>query len=419
VSKRFITKEFTMTQFTTSDDSNRTDRSLSIAIDMGRDSWHLCISDGGKRKREIVIDRKNLDAGKSALLAEVDKSKAHFGLRADAPVHTLFEAGRDGFWFARWLKNCGFTCIIIDPSGIMVDRRAKHRKNDAIDSRALLELLVRHVSGERPLQPVEIPPAEAEDSREVGRLLGTLHGTRRKFAMRVQSLLWLQGIDDSYYTALPKTFDQMRTGDGRELGPVLRLELDLLCSQIEHLDREICKLEDLRVVHIKKPVTPVQVKAQALEMLVGIGPIGAWTLAHELFDWRVFQNGKQLGAFVGLSPMPYASGTMDRDQGISKAGSGPIRALLIQLGWSWLRYQPESALSQWYQTRFGETAKRSKRVGIVAVARKLLILLWRYVTQGVVPAGAVIKNVTHGIVAVRPRGANSNLLYKSVVGAAV
>ena len=385
---------------------------------MGRDSWHLCMSEDGKRRREAKIDRQDLAKGKTALLEEVAKSKAHFGLPPDAPVHTLYEAGRDGFWFARWLKNCGFSCIIIDPSAILVDRKAKHRKNDAIDSRALLELLVRHVTGDRPLDPVEIPPVEAEDAREIGRLLGTLHGTRRSLALRVQSLLWLQGIDDIYRTALPKTFDEMRTGDGRTLGPVLRAELDQLCGQIEHLDRDICKLEDLRVAQIRKPVTSAQVKAQTLEMLVGIGPIGAWTLAHELFDWRIFQNGKHLGAFVGLSPTPFSSGTMERDQGISKAGSGPIRALMIELAWNWLRYQPESDLSKWYQTRFGDTAKRSKRVGIVALARKLLILLWRYVTQGVVPAGALVKNVTHEITAVRPRGANSRILYKSVVGVA-
>ena len=132
--------------------------------------------------------------------------------------------------------------------------------------------------------------------------------------------------------------------------------------------------------------------------------MGSWTLAHELFGWRTFDNAKKLGAFVGLCPMPFCSGTMDRDQGISKAGPGAIRALMVELAWDWLRYQPDSDLSKWYQTRFGETAKRSKRVGIVALARKLLVALWRYATQGVIPPGANTKPARHRAAAYRPCG---------------
>ena len=221
----------------------------------------------------------------------------------------------------------------------------------------------------------------------------------------MQSLLWNRGIDVSYHTALPKTFDAMRTGDGGPLAAMLRIELDILCGQIDHLDRDICRLEDERLRQIKQPATPTQVIAHDLERVVGIGPIGAWTLAHELFGWRTFENGKKLGAFVGLCPTPWSSGTVDRDQGISKAGSGPLRALLVQLGWAWLRYQPDSDLSVWFNTRFGTTGKRSKRVGIVAVARKLLVALWKYVTHGVIPAGATLKPEAHKTRAARPKGA--------------
>jgi transposase len=403
-SKRFITKETAVTQTTTAVNFTPACARLYIALDMGRDAWHLAASDGTKTRREVKIDRTDLQAGKAELLAEVGRARARFALPDDAPVHVVYEAGRDGFWLARWLQDQGFTCIVIDPASILVDRKAKHRKNDAIDARALLDLLVRHVTGDRELQPVAVPPIEAEDARGLGRLLNTLGRNRRSLAARVQSLLWSRGIDTRYHTALPDQFDTMRTGDGRAIDPVLRLELDVLCNQIAYLDRDICRLEDERARQVQKPATPTQQQAHDLERLVGIGPIGAWTLAHELFGWREFANGKKLAAFVGLSPMPFASGTMQRDQGISKAGPGPLRALLVQLGWAWLRYQPDSDLAVWFRTRFGETAKRSKRVGIIAVARKLLLALWRYVTQGVVPAGARIKPAHHKTVPARARG---------------
>jgi len=392
-----------MTQATTSRDSSPTGTTLYIALDMGRDSWQLAISDGGKTCRDSKVDRKDLAAGKAALLAEIAKARHRFGLNDMAPVHVLYEAGRDGFWLARWLQAQGMHCIIIDPASILVDRKAKHRKNDAIDARALLDLLVRHVTGDRVVRIVVVPPADAEDARELGRLLSALGHTRRALASRVQSRLWAYGIDQGYHSHLPAEFDAMRTGDDRPLDPMTRTELDILCGQIAHLDADICKLEDERARQLKKPETPVQQQARHLQRLFGIGPIGAWTLAHELF-WREFANGKKVGAFVGLSPTPFCSGTVDRDQGISKAGPGPLRALLVQLAWDWLRYQPESDLSQWYHKRFGETGKRSKRVGIVAVARKLVVALWRYVTHGVVPGGATFKPEDHRAKPVRPRG---------------
>ena len=246
-------------------------------------------------------------------------------------MYAVYEAGRDGFWLARWLGAQGVTCHIIDPCSILVDRKAKQRKNDAIDSRALLDLLVRHGTGDRVMKTVLVPPVEAEDSHELGRLLNSLGSTRRALAARIQSLLWTQGIDASYHTALPTTLDAMRTGDGRPLGTMLRVELDVLCHQVEHLDRDICRLEAERARQIQQPATPTQEKARDLERLVGIGRIGAWTLANEVFGWRTFQNGKKLGAFVGLCPTPWFSGTVDRDQGISKAGSGPLRALRLCL----------------------------------------------------------------------------------------
>ena len=212
------------------------------------------------------------------------------------------------------------------------------------------------------------------------------------------------GIDVAYREDLPKEIPLMRTGDDRPLGVVTRMELETLCGQIAGLDRDIHRLEDERVAQMKKPETLPQQQAQQLERLVGIGPIGAWTLAHEVFGWRTFANGKKLGSYVGLAPTPHCSGQMQREQGINKAGPGRIRALMVQLGWLWLHHQPQSGLAKWYKERFGPTAKRSRRVGIIAVARKLLIALWKFVTTGEIPDGAELKAASHKITSPRQPG---------------
>ena len=399
-----------MTQTTTAKDSTPSARALYIAFDMGKEAWQFASGDGGKARREGKIDRTDVEQGKRDLLIEVDKAKQHFGLPADAKVHAMYEAGRDGFWFARWLNAAGVKCLVVDPCCILVDRRAKHRKNDAIDARALLDLLVRHVTGDREVNIVPVPPPEAEDARELGRLLHRMGRVRRSLACRVQSVLWTRGIDVHYRTGLQNDLGDMRSGDGHPLDRMVRLEVEMLCGQIEVIDRDLAKLERERVTQVEKPATPAQQQAHQLEQLVGIGPIGAWTLAHELFGWREFRNAKALGAYLGLAPTPFCSGQMNRDQGISKVGPSKLRSLMVQLAWAWLRYQPESDIAKWYGERFGATAKRSRRIGIVAVARKLVIALWRYAMHGVVPAGAELKAAEHKIQVPTQRGFNARRL---------
>ena len=284
------------------------------------------------------------------------------------------------------------------------------RKDSAIDARALLDLLVRNVTGDREINIVPVLPPEAEDARELGRLLHLLGRVRRSLACRVQSVLWTRGIDVSYRTGLQEELSAMRSGDGMPLDRMVRMEVEMLCGQIEHIDRDLAKLERERVAQVEKPATPAQQQAHQLEHLVGIGPIGAWTLAHELFGWREFRNGKALGAYLGLAPTPFCSGQMNRDQGISKVGPSKLRSLMVQLAWAWLRYQPESDIAKWYTERFGATAKRSRRIGIIAVARKLVIALWRYAMHGVVPAGAELKAAEHRIAFPSERGFNAKRL---------
>lgn len=392
-----------MAQTTTNRDITPVSGTLYIGMDLGCDSWQLALGDGQKH-RMVAVDRKDLERGKADFLAEIAKGKQRFDLDPDAEVVVVHEAGRDGFWIVRWLGKQDIRCHVVDPASLPVDRRAKQRKTDAIDARGLLDLLVRHELGQAPLHLVAVPTPEEEDARELGRALDHLNGSRTSLALRMESLLWKEGIVMTYTTGCEDKLNEVKTGCGGPLGEYLKGECARLCRQIHSMDLDICALEDQRQRQIEQPASPTEQIAHNLERLYGIGPIGASTLAFELFGWRKFANAKKLGSFLGLCPTPFDSGRKDREQGISKAGPGRLRALLIQLGWGWLRYQPESALSQWFATRNSAGAKRKKRVDIVAVARKLAVELWRYVNTGTVPIGAVLKPDYHRISPVSPKG---------------
>jgi len=364
---------------------------LYIAFDLSATKWQLAISDGVAKPSDIVVDRATVQSAKEALVAQIRAAKQRFGLDPGCPVHAVYEAGRDGYWIARWLGQLGVNCLIVDPASIAVDRKAKHAKTDALDARKLLILLCDHLNGRAGLRVLQPPGATDEDARELHRLAQRLQKNRGQLALRVQSLLFAQGIDRAYHIGLAQEIGDLRTGDGRALGPTLHMEIAVLCRQIAALDTELDALDAKRAQALAAPTTATERVASQLENLVGIGPIGAWMLAHELFGWRQFKNGKHLASFLGLTPTPFASGAMTREQGISKAGPGPLRALMIQLAWSWLRYQPQSPLAQWFNERWAKGGKRSRRLGIVALARKLVILLWRHATTGEVPDGVEFK----------------------------
>lgn len=380
-----------MAQTTTPSEATRSRRTLYIAFDLSRSKWQLALSDGIAKPRDVVVDRTCVSQAKAQFIKEVAAAKVRFGLPDDAPVSAVFEAGRDGFWISRWLDTAGVTCTVIDPASITVDRKAKQRKTDQIDARKLLSLLVDHASGRAPLHPVQVPSADDEDARTLQRLLDKLLAAKERLTNRILAVLFGQGIDRKYDIWLKDDIATLVTGDERHLGPIVQRELLILCKQVEMLQQDIDDLEQERAKALAAPVTETQKVARNLEALSAIGPIGAWTLAHELFGWRNFANGKHLASYLGLTPTPWASGDMSRDQGISKAGPSRIRALMIQLAWSWLRYQPESPISLWFGERWAKGGKRSRRQGIVAVARKLCVLLWRYATQGVVPDGVMLK----------------------------
>lgn len=303
---------------------------------------------------------------------------------------SCYEAGRDGFWLHRYLVSRGIDNVVVDSASIEVNRRSRRAKSDRLDAAKLLSQLLRYHAGESRVWSVVVVPSEAdEDKRQLHRELMELKAERTEHVNRIKGLLASCGlvvreIDATFL----ETLRQLRTWNGQavpaELERRLRREYarwQLLEAQIEELSRE-------RVQRIRRSSEREMSKVRQLLQVAGVGQNSAWLLVHELFGWRRFANRRQLGALAGLAPSPYQSGSSNHEQGISKAGNPRLRAMLVEISWGWLRWQPHSALTRWYQERFGRGTSRYRRVGIVALARKLLVALWRYVETGEIPQGA-------------------------------
>ena len=361
---------------------------LLLAFELGRRTWKLGFAVGiGQRPR-----LREIPAGAVERLAEeITRAKARWQVPAEAPVRSCYEAGRDGFWLHRYLVARGVTNFVIDSSSIEVNRRARRAKTDRLDLGGLLSLLGRYVQGDpRVWHVVRVPSVDEEDARHLHRTWEMIQHDRNRLINRLKGLLATHGV------ALPVTGDfltrvhAVRLWDGASLPPGLCARLARVWAQLTLLTAQLRDLATARAALQPEPTTPTGRYVEQLQTLRGIGSIGAWLLTTEIFAWREIANGRQLGALVGLVPAPYQSGDTSHDQGITRAGNRHVRRLMIQLGWSWLRYQPASALSRWYRERFSR-GPRLRRIGIVALARKLLIALWRYVATGALPEGAQLK----------------------------
>jgi len=280
----------------------------------------------------------------------------------------------------------------VDSSSIEVNRRARRSKTDRLDLGALLNLLARYLLGDqRVWRVVRVPRVEEEDARHLHRAWESLQQDRSRLICRLQGLLVTQGvrlrIDDDFLERV----ETARLWDGTAIPEGLKQRLQRVWTQLELVNQQLADVDGARQALVPTPDTATARYVEALPTLRGIGPIGAWVLATEIFGWRQIRNRRQLGALVGLVPAPYQSGQMLHDQGITRAGNKHVRRLMVQLAWSWVRYQPQSALTRWYRQRFGAGSKRLRRIGIVALARKLLIALWRYVAFGEIPPGATLK----------------------------
>jgi transposase len=362
---------------------------LLLAFELGDRTWKLGFTIGfGQPARLCSVPARAIDR----ILEEIARAKARFHLPADVSVMSCYEAGREGFWLHRWLLAQGVSNHVIDSSSIEVNRRARRAKTDRLDLGGLLTLLARHVHGDRRVwRVVRAPSVAEEDARHLHRTRETIQQDRTRLINRIKSLLLTQGLALAVDASLPTALTTAQLWDGTPIPAGLRGRLDRAWAHLTFLNDELEQLDAERDAIAVDPKTPLGRYIHALPTLRGIGPVGAWTLATELFAWREIQHRRQLAGLVGLVPSPYQSGESMHDQGITRAGNRHVRRLIVQLAWGWVRYQPHSALTTWFQRRFGGGGRRFRRIGIVALARKLLIALWRYVERGELPEGAVLK----------------------------
>jgi transposase len=363
---------------------------LYIALELGWDKWLLaCATQAAQKPRYRSMPARNLDT----LRDEIAKAKQRFGLPADAPVCTCYEAGRDGFWLHRALTSLGIHNVVVDSGAIEVNRRHKRVKTDPIDAAKLLNLLCRYHGGERKVwSVVNVPAVADEDRRQLHRGLKDLQRQQTECSNRIKGLLASQGLDASVDANFRTTLAQLRDWAGQPVPAGLRQRLLQEFAVWEELHRQVREAANEQARRLRHGPEPYLDQVRRLMGLKAVGVRSAWVLVLELFAWRDIKNGKELGALVGLTPTPYDSGQSEREQGISKAGNKHVRALIVELAWLWRRWQPGSALSQWYERRFAAGNKRVRKIGIVALARKLLIALWRYVEQGELPEGAQEKD---------------------------
>jgi len=356
---------------------------LYMAFELSEKDWKLALGDGVRSPSHYAVA-----AGDTAALLEcIAKAKARCGLAPEASVHSCYEAGRDGFWLHRWLIAHGIDSIVVDSASIEVNRRARRTKTDRLDGDKLLAMLIRYGAGERRVwSVVRAPTPEQEDARRAHRELGRLGHERTAHINRIRGLLVLHNRRVKYVGG--RLWQRWWTSHAEELAPGVRGEIERESERLSLVKKQMDTIEAAQRQAVAAGSEP---QVAGLAQLRGIGVGSGWVLAKELFGWRRFRNRREVAGCLGLTPSPYASGESETEQGISKAGNRRVRTLLVELAWSWLRYQPQSELSQWFNRRFAGGGKRLRRIGIVALARRLAIALWRYLEHGLIPDGAQLK----------------------------
>jgi transposase len=368
---------------------------IFVSLELSRSTWLITsLSPGGGEK----MSKHSVPAGDiCALLARFSdlQRKAFARTGQSFPIIVIQEAGLDGFWIHRVLQKEGIESHVVDPASVATSRRRRRAKTDRIDGEALVRTLLAYKRGEpRVCAMVKAPAPEEEDRRRLCRERKVLVNERVLHVNRIKGLLFSQGV--SGYEPLRRDrrqrLDELRTGDGRPLPPHLKTQISRELDRLELLIEQIKAVETERDALLDPAVkTEGALAPQAMLLAIkGIGPEFAAVLWSEgLF--RHFDNRRQVASYAGLAPTPWQSGSIDREQGVSKAGNPRLRTALIQIAWLWLRHQPQSALAQWFQERVRRNGGRLKKTAIVALARKLLVALWKYVSAGVVIEGAVMK----------------------------
>jgi len=362
---------------------------LYVALELGERKWKIaCTPSMGQAPRLRQLDARDL----TQLLVEIRAAKERFKLPYDAPVYTCYEAGRDGFWLHRALTVCGIHNTVVDSASIEVDRRARRMKSDSLDAVKLVTMLIRYHNGEpRVWRVVRVPTPAEEDQRQLHRELAVLKRDRTALVCRVKSLLALQGVAGGPRAVLPKDVDRLRMWNGEPLPQALAERVKHECERVVSIDAQMRVLDRKRKHALRHCGGRAFALIRKLMKLRGIGVESAWIYVMELFAWRQLKTVREVGAISGLTPAPYQSGEMKHELGITKAGNRHVRAVAVEIAWGWLQFQPQSELTQWYQRKFGHGGSVLRRKGIVALARKLLVALWKYAEHDELPAGAALK----------------------------
>jgi transposase len=375
--------EMTTTRTALHNDDAASRGALYMSFELGDKKWQLSIGDGRRSASRFAVG-----AGDTAAVADcIVKAAARCHTGGRAYVHSCYEAGRDGWWLHRWLSELGVDNIVVDPASIEVNRRARRAKTDRLDADKLLAMLVRHHSGEHVWSVLREPSPEDEDARRVHRELQRLTAERIAHTNRIGSLLVMHNLRPRVIIG-GRDWVAWWNGHRAQVPTMLRAEIEREVARLKLVKEQVRAVEAARREDLAEGKQPLVAQ---LARLRAIGPKGAWVLVKEVFGWRHFANRRELAGTLGLVPTPYASGNSEIEQGISKAGNRRVRALLVELAWAWLHLQPGSALSRWFNRRFAGAGKRMRRVGIVALARRLAIALWRYLQDGEIPAGARLK----------------------------
>jgi transposase len=358
---------------------------LYVAFELSAATWKLALTSGWGVEPWITTVRSGDLGGVQRVLA---RGRQRWGLGASAPVVSCYEAGRDGFWIHRALTALGLCNRVVDSASVEVSRRARRAKTDRLDARKLVTMLVRACSGEVGVwSEVRVPSAAVEAARHATRERTALVAERTRLTNQIRG--WLA----TYGARVPRRTATWWTTVCDWAGQALPAEVQARVARAEArgavLTAQIAGLEAAQRAAVA--ATPEASAARRLAQLRGVAGTGTAVLLAEGLVWRGFRNRREVGGLLGFTPQPYQSGTVQHDHGISRAGNGRLRALSVQLAWSWLRWQPSSALSRWYQQRFAPGGGRVRRIGIIALARKLLIALWRYAVHGVCPDGAILK----------------------------
>jgi transposase len=375
---------------TTSPTATSGEQTLYAALELSKNSWLLAIQFPGRDNPSLHPIRGGDTGG---LMAKLDAARDRLTkVSGQVPKVVLcYEAGYDGFWLARFLKQRGIECLVMEPASLQVNRKARRVKTDRIDVEKQLHTLIAWCRGERHVcSMVVIPSAEEEDLRRSHRERDRLIRERTAHINRIKGLLFGQGIRGINVKSRYKTLTpaDLVTGDGRPLPDRLAREIAREIERVALVQEQLREIERERDL-APTPCAATEHKRHQLLRLNGIGVASAPILAREVY-YRQFANRRQVGSYLGMTPSAYDSGESRRSQGISKAGNSLARRVMIQVAWLWLKHQPESELTKWFRRRTEGQSRRMRRVMIVALARKLAIALWRYLETGQIPEGAVL-----------------------------